>query len=369
METGGTLTGFGIGVREGGCGCSWANRRRRTVRHDDIDPKSDIELHTVNEHVIVRVPLAGPVIDEWLRRYRGSPAPPGFTSRSRHIPPDGCRRVPADGNQREVAATMDAARALIAEADAGERAPAAAQAESIVRDWWARRRESAPRRPVSKIDVARTGIGTEKRWPLLGALAVAIAVPLLLPARFSVGPKWIVPAVMALLLVAIVVADQARSDRRPAVVRALSLALMVVLVAEAAGVTARLVVDLVEGGPETNNAKDLLSVGFGVWLYTILAFAFLYWVLDGGGPDARLWAPPEYPNLAFPEQLNPDVAAPGWRSQFFDYLYLGFTNATAFSPTDVMPLARWAKAAMTIQAAGSLLILGLVIARAVNILQ
>ena len=60
---------------------------------------------------------------------------------------------------------------------------------------------------------------------------------------------------------------------------------------------------------------------------------------------------------------------PGWRPQFFDYLYLGFTNATAFSPTDVMPLARWAEAAMTMQAAGSLLILGLVIARAVNILQ
>jgi hypothetical protein len=110
-------------------------------------------------------------------------------------------------------------------------------------------------------------------------------------------------------------------------------------------------------------------VGFGVWLYTILAFAFLYWVLDGGGPDTRLWTPPDYPDLAFPEQLNPVVTVPGWRPQFFDYLYLGFTNATAFSPTDVMPLARWAKAAMTLQAVGSLAILGLVIARAVNILQ
>ena len=118
----------------------------------DIDPKSDIELHAVNEHVMVRVPLAGRVTGEWLRRY-----------------------------QRP-------ARALIAEADAGERAPSAAQAEGIVRDWWARRRESAPRRPVSRIEIARTGIGTEKRWPLLGALAAAIAVPLLLPARFSVGP-------------------------------------------------------------------------------------------------------------------------------------------------------------------------------------
>jgi hypothetical protein len=198
---------------------------------------------------------------------------------------------------------------------------------------------------------------------------VVIVVPLLLPARFSLGPKWIIPAVDVLLLAAILVADRARDDHRPAVVRALSLALMVVLVAEAAGVTARLVVDLVEGGPETNSAADLLRVGFGVWVYTILAFAFLYWVLDGGGPDARLWAPPEYPHLAFPEQLNPVVAPPGWRPQFFDYLYLGFTNATAFSPTDVMPLARWAKAAMTVQAAGSLAVLGLVIARAVNILR
>ena len=238
----------------------------------DIDPKSDIELHAVNEHVIVRVPLAGRVTDEWLQRYQRLARATGVPVQTQAHPDRTwiVVSVPADGNQREVAATMDAARALIAEADAGERAPAAAQAESIVRDWWARRRESAPRRPVSKIDVARTGIGTEKRWPLLGALAVAIAVPLLLPARFSVGPDWIVPAVMALLLAAIAVADRARDDRRPSMVRALSLALMVVLVAEAAGVTARLVVDLVEGGPETNSAKDLLSVGFGIWLYTIL---------------------------------------------------------------------------------------------------
>jgi uncharacterized membrane protein len=337
----------------------------------DIDPTSDIELHTANEHVIVRVPLAGPVTAEWLRRYQRLARATGVPVQAQAHPDRAWLvvSVPADGNQREVAATMDAARALIAEADAGERAPAAAQAESIVRDWWARRRESAPRRPVSKVEVARTGIGTEKRWPLFGALAVAIAVPLLLPARFSVGPNWIVPAVVALLLVAIVAADRTRDGRRPILGRVLSLALVAILVAAAAGVTARLVIDLVEGGPETNSATDLLSVGFGVWLYTILAFAFLYWVLDGGGPDTRLWTPPDYPDLAFPEQLNPVVTVPGWRPQFFDYLYLGFTNATAFSPTDVMPLARWAKAAMTLQAVGSLAILGLVIARAVNILQ
>jgi hypothetical protein len=102
----------------------------------DVDPKSDIELHTVNEHVIVRVPLAGPVTGEWLRRYQRLARATGVPVQTQAHPDRTwiVVSVPADGNQREVAATMDAARALIAEADAGERAPAAAQAESIVRD-------------------------------------------------------------------------------------------------------------------------------------------------------------------------------------------------------------------------------------------
>jgi hypothetical protein len=129
------------------------------------------------------------------------------------------------------------------------------------------------------------------------------------------------------------------------------------------------VVDLVEGGPETNSAADLLQVGSGVWLYTVIAFAFLYWLLDGRAPEARIWDPPEFPDLAFPQQLSPVVAVPGWRPDFADYLYLGFTNATALSPTDVMPLARWGKLAMAVQSVASLAILGLVIARAVNILR
>src|ERR1700741_3798372 len=127
----------------------------------DIDPKSEIELHTVNEHVIVRVPLAGPTTDEWLRRYQRLARATGVPAQAQAHPDRTWLvvSVPADGNQRDVAATMDAARALIAEADAGARAPAAAQAESIVREWWARRRESAPHRPISKVAVVRTGVG------------------------------------------------------------------------------------------------------------------------------------------------------------------------------------------------------------------
>src|SRR5262249_35448673 len=123
----------------------------------DIDPRSDIELHTVNEHVIARVPLAGPVTDEWLRCYqRLAPGTDGAGEAQR----DPSRAwivvsVPAGGNQREIAATMDAARALLAEADAAQRRPAAAQAEGIIRDWWARRRESAGRRPISRVQAVR----------------------------------------------------------------------------------------------------------------------------------------------------------------------------------------------------------------------
>jgi uncharacterized membrane protein len=200
-------------------------------------------------------------------------------------------------------------------------------------------------------------------------LLVAIALLLTLPARFSLGPIWLFPTIEAVLLVALIIVDPGRLDHRSTVGRVLSLVLVAVLVIESIGVSVRLVVDLLEGGPETNSASALLHCGFTIWISTIVAFAFLYWQLDGEGPEARLLAPRKFPDFAFPENLNPGVAPPDWHPEFFDYFYLGFTNATAFSPTDVMPMARWAKLAMSVQAAGSLLILGLVIARAVNILK
>jgi hypothetical protein len=334
----------------------------------DIDPRADIELRSADGRVMVRVPLAGGVTGEWLRRYQklALAAKLPVHAQARHDRAWIVVSVPVTSDHGEVVATMEAARALISETDAAaERPPATVKVEASVRDWWAGTRESAPRSPVAGAGNAATG--AEKRWPMACTLVVAMAVPLLLPARFSLGPSWAIPAVEAVLLVAIIAIDRGRIDSRSAVGRALSLGLVAVLVADAAGVTGRLVVDLVEGGPETNSATDLLKTGFLIWFYTIIAFAFVYWVLDGGGPASRFLAPPQFPDLAFPAQLNPGVAPPGWRPDFFDYLYLGFTDATAFSPTDVMPLARWGKLAMTVQSVASLMILGLVIARAVNI--
>ena len=125
---------------------------------------------------------------------------------------------------------------------------------------------------------------------------------------------------------------------------------------------------LVVGGSLTDSATRLLLTGGAVWFSNNIVFALLYWEVDGGGSVARALGSPEYPDLAFPQHMNPDLAPPAWRPMFIDYLYLGMTNSLAFSPTDVMPLVPWAKIAMALQSLVSLAILGLVVARAVNIL-
>jgi uncharacterized membrane protein len=225
-----------------------------------------------------------------------------------------------------------------------------------------------PRRTDELDESSPDGPG-ESRWPVLIAMSVAVVLPLFLPERFTPGPRWLLPIIEVAFLVAIAVADPGRIDRRSRAVRQVRRVFILLLVLGAAWATAALIDDLLHGGAETNSATALLRAGSIVWVDTVLTFAFLYWELDGGGPGERAHEPAVYPDLAFPEQLNPRVAPPGWRPELIDYLYLGLTNALAFSPTDVMPLARWAKGAMGLQSVISLLILGLVIARAVNILK
>jgi len=200
-------------------------------------------------------------------------------------------------------------------------------------------------------------------------LAVASALPVFIPERLSLGPKWLLPAVEAVLLIAVALTDPGRIDQRSRQVRALRLTLIFVLAAGTAFSTGHLIDELVRGGGITSSADLLLRAGSLVWLELVIVFAFLYWELDAGGPGQRAHQVTIYPDLAFPQQLSPEVARPGWRPVFYDYLYLGFTNSTAFSPTDVMPMVHWAKLLMAMQSLTSLLILGLVVARAVNILN
>ena len=106
-----------------------------------------------------------------------------------------------------------------------------------------------------------------------------------------------------------------------------------------------------------------------MWCLNVLVFALWFWELDNGGPVARRIAGPEGRDFLFPQQAMPEYSAPGWQPLFLDYLYVAFTNATAFSPTDAMPLSRWAKTLMLIEACASLVLAIMVAARAVNILK
>lgn len=215
----------------------------------------------------------------------------------------------------------------------------------------------------------RTGddVVGESRWPMAGAVLAAMVLTILLPDEMRLGPQWVLPLIEGALLVAVIAGDPGKINRRSRWLRVLSIVLVSVLVLGALWATVQLIDDLIHGGAVTNSASELLEAGTIVWVSNNIAFALLYWELDGGGAAARAHRLPSHYGFAFPQQLNPRIASPDWRPRFIDYLYLGFTNATAFSPTDAMPLAPWAKIAMAVQALVSLGILGLVIARAVNV--
>ena len=211
----------------------------------------------------------------------------------------------------------------------------------------------------------------EPRWPIALAVLVFIALMVALrhfdPRRQSFLPSWFVPLVLVLLFVTLVTADPHGDTKRAAWLRRCSIVLIVVLAGAAVWSTGTLVHDLITGGKVTRSPGTLLAVGALIWAGNNLIFSLLYWEFDSGGARARLHHERKYPDFAFPQQLNPELAPPGWRPKFVDYLYLGLTNSTAFSPTDVMPMAAWAKLTMSVQSLISLIIIGLVIARAVNI--
>ena len=209
----------------------------------------------------------------------------------------------------------------------------------------------------------------EARWQAALAVAIAIALQYPLPGRLVLlHPVWLLPTLQGLLLVALILANPRHINRESRVLRMLGLTLAALLSLANAWSVAQLVIGLVRG-TEGSSAGPLLVTGGVIWLTNVIAFALWYWEFDRGGPVSRANATRLYPDFLFAQMTSPHLAPPGWEPAFSDYLYLSFTNATAFSPTDVLPLSRWAKMAMTVQAAVSIVTVALVVARAVNILR
>lgn len=206
----------------------------------------------------------------------------------------------------------------------------------------------------------------ESRWPMAIAVLAVVALAIIAPPHLEIMPDLLLASIEGLLLLALILGDPGRIDRTGPWQRRASVALVTVLLMSALGSTVLLIFDLLTASPVTSEPAPLLMAGALVWLSNNVAFALLYWEFDSGGPAVRAHGLPKYPDLAFPHQLNPELARPGWKPEFLDYLYVAFTTANAFSPTDTMPMAHWAKVAMGSQALLSFAIVGLVIARAVN---
>ena len=211
----------------------------------------------------------------------------------------------------------------------------------------------------------------EPHWPIALVLSLYIALTIVLrvvePHAEELRNRWVVPGIEIALFVSLLASDPLRVHRRSVWARRIALALVLMLVVVALVSTTVLVTDLIRGGKVTQSATSLLASGVLIWLGNCLVFGLLYWLLDSGGPRARYLHERRYADFAFTQQLSPELAPPGWRPRYVDYLILGVTTSTAFSPTDVMPMAAWAKLTMALQSIVSLLVIGLVIARAVNV--
>jgi uncharacterized membrane protein len=210
----------------------------------------------------------------------------------------------------------------------------------------------------------------EPRWHITLAVTAVLFLQWPLPGRLVLfRPTWILPALeVALLIMLVGLAPQMRLDRESNLLRALSMIATGLLSAANAWSVVRLVMGLIQG-TLGNSAGPLLGSGAVIWLTNVIVFSWWYWELDRGGPAARAHATKQWPDFMFPQMSDPELAPKDWEPNYFDYAYLAFTNATAFSPTDTMPMTRWAKAAMTLQTIVSIVVVALVVSRAVNIFK
>jgi uncharacterized membrane protein len=199
------------------------------------------------------------------------------------------------------------------------------------------------------------------------AVAFALALQLGLPERLVIGPRYVVPAFEAVLLVALTLTtpkDYASQSK----VRQMAAMAMIMVTSAANAASLFLLVRYLARGGKTGGEELILSA-LNLFLTNIIVFGLWYWELDAGGPAVRHARGERLPDFLFPQLNAKDLAPKDWIPTFVDYLYVSATNATAFSPTDTLPLTHRAKMLMLCQSLISLLTVGLVAARAVNILS
>jgi uncharacterized membrane protein len=207
----------------------------------------------------------------------------------------------------------------------------------------------------------------EPFWPAQLTVLVAIALQFGLPDRLTVGPFWLIPALEAALLVGMFFATPNQLEHEHPRRRRLALAMIAFV--SAANVYSLIALSKHLLHHAVIEGDQLLISGIEIWLTNFLIFGLWYWELDRGGPGKRAAGSDEAPDFLFPQMADDTIEPRDWRPRFLDYLYVSLTNATAFSPTDTMPLSAMAKSIMGVQSLVSLVTIGLIVSRAVNILH
>jgi uncharacterized membrane protein len=209
---------------------------------------------------------------------------------------------------------------------------------------------------------------SEPRWPAVIAILAVGGLYLALPDSLTFGPNWLFPSLVLALLIPTNISYHTGRHRLNAILGfAVDGVLTVGLI-----ISVTLLVDALPAGKEA--PQQLLLSAASLWLTNILVFALWYWRLDAGGPYQRDKEPGHsngaflFPQMTMSKEALREAGQPDWSPNFVDYLFLAFNTSTAFSPTDVPVLARWAKVLMMLQSLLSLLIIALLAARAVNIL-
>ncbi|HEY2064074.1 MAG TPA: hypothetical protein VGH57_37250 [Amycolatopsis sp.] len=199
-------------------------------------------------------------------------------------------------------------------------------------------------------------------------VVVTLALQLVLPHDVVLAPWWLLPGLSVLLIIALLLINPGRMDEFSTIERIISLAVVAVVSVANGGSAVQLVLGIANGSVGGHAVQVLVSGGIVYWT-NIVVFSLWYWEFDRGGSARRADGQAQYADLQFPQMDSPELTHDDWEPRYLDYLYLAFTNATAFSPTDVMPLKVWAKMTMMLQAIISLLVAVMVIAWAIGALQ
>jgi hypothetical protein len=202
-------------------------------------------------------------------------------------------------------------------------------------------------------------------WPAQLTVLAAIGLSLHLPSYLGVHPVWVIPTIEGVLLTALVATTPRERLRPMPQRRGVALGLIGLVSASNLLNLVLLVHRLLH---HNTNAHALILAGVEIWITNVLLFTVWYWELDRGGPLARKLEVLRAPDFLFPQMTEPLLGGMDWRAGYVDYFYTSFTNASAFSPTDTMPLTPMAKMLMLVQSLTSLVTIGMVFARAVNIL-